>query len=127
MNVGPYRLAGYTDAEEDVPLWDIKYSLTDVNGDSIPELFIGYNYLEFENTKYNENRMFIYDGNDYIPAYNKSHSYLETELITAPNLQICPEENLICTYDNEGFPWAMFIKIEKDNTTKTLYEFNERG
>lgn len=128
MNVGAYRFGGNTDAEENMPIWDIKYSLTDVNGDSIPELFIGYTYLEFQNTaKYCQKCMFIYDGNEYIPAHIKNHSYFEIGSIMGFNFQICPEENLICTYDNEGFPWAQIIKIEKDNTTETLFEVNDNG
>ncbi|MCR5729069.1 MAG: hypothetical protein K6G20_01765, partial [Ruminococcus sp.] len=41
--------------------------------------------------------------------------------------KICPEENLICTFLLEDYSYIKIIKMEKDNTTKTFFEVNDKG
>ena len=139
MDIGSYRLFINPESDEseqtlqNTALWDINYALIDVNGDSIPELFVQYDTIAYSYTN-----MLVYDGSEFVLAKYKCHLLPEADYTTDPEktslwdlssmwMQICPEENLICLSSKEGFENENVLKIYPDNTIETVYEFDYKA
>ena len=106
-------------------LTDIKYSMTDVNGDSVPELFVS---TEIPSTHLTY--MFIYDGTDYSAAEVTLHLWsgeVSEGFAVANAIEYCPEENLICLMSKEGYEYLQIMEFDKDYTITTKVEYNYTG
>ena len=107
------------------PLWNIENATFDVNNDNIPELFVKASTLST-----NATFMFIYDGSEYVQAKLNLHEWngpCTTKCITAGQISVCPEENLIYLRTNEGHEYSQIVEISADYTFKTLFEYNTSG
>ena len=106
-------------------LQNIEYALADVNGDSVPELFVRAELLA-GSTEF----MFVYDGYDYVPVQYNVHGWdgdVLNNYLFANSITICPEENLICAASIGGYRYAQILYFSEDNTITTLMEENYTG
>ena len=107
------------------PKWNIEYAFEDINGDSVPELFISHmnNATSFA-------QMYIYDGNEYAQAHTMAYTWngeYRDHYITAATFRYCPEENLLYTWSKEGYENTAIYKFESDNILTTIYQSNYSG
>ncbi|MBR5683235.1 MAG: hypothetical protein IKW96_08155 [Ruminococcus sp.] len=114
----------YEPGQRVYPMWNIEYCSVDINGDSIPELFVRY-----ENFSGCLAFMLIYDGNEYVAAGATVNCIKINDTgdvdITANIFKICPEEHLIYTLTKEGALYTEVLELSPDNTITTHQEYHD--
>ncbi|WP_295068524.1 hypothetical protein [Ruminococcus sp.] len=109
-----------------VPIWDIKADMRDINGDSVPELFISY---DMRGESLARTIMFIYDGNDFIaPTVKGCVTDAETLLyIDAAWMTYNQEDKCLYLEDKSGYNFTRKIKFDSDNSFTNVAQFNYQG
>ena len=106
-------------------LWNIRYAYFDLNNDTIPELFLGYNFLGEGNVN-----MYVYDGKEYVKSEftSRFEAYGRKEyIVCGSSIYICPEENLIHASDLLSSGTSQILEFDKNNTIKTIHEYQGDG
>lgn len=110
-----------------VPIWDIKADMRDINGDSVPELFISYDMRGESGAR---TIMFIYDGNDFIAPTVKGcdiDGYEMTLYIDAQWMTYDKEDKCLYLEDKSGYNFTRKIKFDSDNSFTNVAQFNYQG
>ena len=110
-----------------VPIWDIKADMRDINGDSVPELFISYDMRGESGAR---TIMFIYDGNEFIAPTVKGcdiDGYEMILYIDAQWMTYNQEDKCLYLEDKSGYNFTRKIKFDSDNSFTNVAQFNYQG
>ena len=98
----------------------LRYAFYDVNGDSVPELFIRHNYA------LGNAYMYVYDGNDYVTARFNGHDMNGNETVQETVLSVVEAfsaDNTIGMMGHQGGSQSFILYMGDDNTITPLYEY----
>ncbi|MBR5681906.1 MAG: hypothetical protein IKW96_01320 [Ruminococcus sp.] len=102
----------------------IQYTFHDVNGDSVPELFIRHSFV-LETC-----HMYVFDGKDYIPARFFGHDIDGNEKVQKVELEtvdVFTESNTIGMFGHQGGSQSFILYMAPDNTITSLHEYTWNG
>ncbi len=98
----------------------LRYAFYDVNGDSVPELFIRHNY------SLGNSYMYVFDGNDYVTARFNGHDREGNDTVHETVLSIVDAlsaDNTIGMMGHQGGSQSFILYMGADNTITPICEY----
>ncbi|MBR6995040.1 MAG: hypothetical protein IKH96_03375 [Ruminococcus sp.] len=98
----------------------LRYAFYDVNGDSVPELFIRHNY------SLGNSYMYVFDGNDYVTARFNGHDREGNDTVHETVLSIVDAlsaDNTIGMMGHQGGSQSFILHMGADNTITPICEY----
>ncbi len=98
----------------------IQYTFHDVNGDSVPELFIYHSFV------LGTCHMYVFDGKDYVSARFCGHDLDGNEEVLKVELEtvdIFTESSTIGMFGHQGGSQSFIMYMAPDNTITPLHEY----
>ena len=96
------------------------YAFYDVNGDSVPELFITKSFV------LRNQYMYVYDGNEYVSARFNGHDMDGNEKVHEvawDNVDVFTAKNTIGMHGHQGGAQSFILYMDSDNTITPLHEY----
>lgn len=101
---------------------EINYYMRDMNSDSVPELFIGVDYISYPRTY-----VYVFNGEEYVPGTYYSELWEMPRVVSGEGVFISPDSDLINIRSKEGHSYDAILKLSSDNTFELQYESGYNG